>query len=132
MEIKAKVRASAAVPASKGKDGKDIPAQPAFPERTATAKFDLPADLASMTKAYGDAVVYAAAKNAIVISVQATMRRAIEAGKSAADISKIVSEFKPDVRNVVKQSAFEKATGAIKSLSAEERANLLKQLTAMK
>lgn len=132
MEIKAKVRASAAVPASKDKAGKDVPAQPAYPERVASAQFALPTDLAGLTKAYGDAVVYAAAKNAIVISVQATMRRAIEAGKSAAEISKIVSEFKPDVRNVVKQSAFEKATGAIKSLSAEERANLLKQLTAMK
>lgn len=132
MEIKAKVRASLAVPASKGKDGKDVPAQPAFPERTATAQFALPTDLAGLQKAYGDAVVYAAAKNAIVISVQATMRRAIEAGKSAADISKIVSEFKPDVRNVVKQSAFDKASGAIKSLSADERKALLAQLTAIK
>ena len=132
MEIQAKVRASAAVPAGKDKAGKDVPAQPAYPERVAKAAFNMPADLASMAKAYSDAVVYAAAKNAIVISVQATMRRAIEAGKNAADISKLVSEFKPDVRNVVKQSAFEKATGAIKSLSAEERANLLKQLQGMK
>lgn len=132
MEIKAKVRAAGATPASKGKDGKDIPATPATPELNAVATFDMPADLAGMTKAWGDAVVYAAAKNAVVISIQASMRRLMEAKKTPAEISAAVKAFKPDVRNVVKQSAFEKATGAIKSLSAEERANLLKQLTAMK
>lgn len=137
MEIQAKVRAQAAVPAKPASkvDGKDVAAvaaQPAKPEASAKANFNMPADLAGMSKLWGEQVVYAAAKNAIVISVQATMRRAIDAGKSAAEIQKVVDEFKPDVRNVVKQSAFEKATGAIKSLSAEERAKLLKELQAAK
>lgn len=138
MEIKAKVRASVAQPAkpaSKGTDGKDIPAVaaiPAQPEKNATAQFEMPADLAGMTKAWGDGVVYAAAKNAVTISVQATMRRLMDAGKTAAEIQQAVKEFKPDVRNVVKQTAFEKASGALKSLTAEERAKLLKDLQGMK
>lgn len=132
MEIQAKVRAQLAVPASKGKDGKDIPAQPAKPESTTKAQFNMPADLDSAVKAFGGPVVYAAAKGAIVISIQALMRRMLDAGKSLVEIQKAVAEFKPDVRNVVKQSAFEKATGAIKGLSADERVKLLKELQALK
>lgn len=132
MEIQAKVRAQAAVPASKDKNGKDVPATPARPESTTKANFNMPADLDSMVKAFGGPVVYAAAKGAIVISIQALMRRMIDAGKPAAEIQKAVSEFKPDVRNVVKQSAFEKASGAIKSLTPEERKKLLADLQAQK
>lgn len=139
MEIKAKVRAQPAQPAKaevKDKDGKvvtpAVPAQPAKPEAIAKANFDMPANLADMAKKYGDDVVYSAAKGAIVIAVQALMRRMIDSGKQAAEIQAEVSKFTPDVRNVVKQTAFEKATGAIKSLSAEERAKLLKELQGVK
>ena len=130
MEVRAKVNPSPAktVP---GKDGKPVTV-PAVKGGVASAQFNLPGDLAGLQKAYGDPVVYAHAKGSIIISLQAAMRRMIEAGKSAGDIQTAVAAFKPDVRTAVKQSAFEKATGAIKSLSAEERSNLLKQLQAMK
>ena len=132
MEIQAKVRASAAVPASKDKDGKEIAAQPAKPERVTKANYDMPADLDGAIKSYGKDVVWAAAKGAIVISIQALMRRCIDAGKSQADIQKEVSAFKPDVRNVVKQSAFEKASKSLSQLTPEERKKLLADLQAMK
>lgn len=130
MEISAKVRAQPAVPAHKDKAGKDVAAVAAKPESTTKANFDMPADLASMTKAYGDSVVYAAARGAIVISIQALMRRAIDTGKKQPEIQAMVSGFKPDVRNVVKQSAFEKVTTNITKLTPEERKALLKQLQA--
>ena len=126
MEVSAKVRPS---PASKTKDGKDIPAVKGGEVKVS---FNLPTDLAGLQKAYTDAVVYAHAKGSIIISLQAGLRRMIEAGKSAAECQTFASGYRPDVRTVVKQSAFEKATGAIKSLSAEERAKLLKELMAAK
>jgi len=130
IEVKAKVRPSPATTV-KGKDGKDV-VVPAFKGGETVAKYDLPTDLPGMIKAYGEPVVFAHAKGSIIISLQAAMRRLIEAGKSAADIQTAVTAFKPDVRTAVKQSAMEKATGAIKSLSADERKKLLAELQAMK
>lgn len=130
MEVKAKVRPSPAR-VEKDKDGKDVQI-PAFKGGETSVQFNLPATLPELVKSYSEAVVYAHAKGSIIISLQALMRRMIEAGKNQADIQKAVNEWKPDVKTVVKQSAFEKATGAIKSLSAEERAKLLKELQGLK
>ena len=129
MEVKAKVRPSPAV--TKTVDGKPV-TTPATKGGEVSAQFTLPTDLAGLQKAYSDAVVYAHAKGSIIISLQALMRRMIELGKSAAEIQTAVTAWKPDVRTAVKQSAFEKATGAIKGLSAEERAKLLKELQSLK
>lgn len=126
MEVTAKVRPT---PESKDKDGKVIPA---FKGGEVKVNFNLPGNLTDMVKAYTDPVVYAHAKGSIIISLQAGLRRMIEAGKSAAECQAFANSYKPDVRTVVKQSAFEKATSAAKSLSAEERAALLKQLQSMK
>lgn len=93
---------------------------------------NIPDKLADLQKAYGDEVVAAAAKGAIVISLQAFMRRHIEKGTTAADIQKAASAWRPDVRTVVKQSALEKASSTIKQLSPEERKKLLEQLQALK
>lgn len=84
-----------------------------------------------MRKNFGDEVVFKAAQDAITISLQAFMRRHIDKGTSAAEIQTAVNGWKPDVRSVVKASAFEKASGALSKLSAEERAALLKQLQGM-
>lgn len=125
-EIKAVVKPR---PASKGKDGKEIPATKGG---EAKAQFNMPANLAEAAKAWGEDVVWAAAEGAVVISVQALMRRMIDAGKTAAEISKAVAEYKPNVRTVVRQSAYEKATSAARSMTPEERAKLLKELQGMK
>ena len=92
----------------------------------------IPDTLADLTKAYGDTVVAAAAKGAIVISLQAFIRRHIEKGTTPANIQKEAAAWRPDVRTVVKQSALEKASSSIKQLTPEERKALLAQLQALK
>jgi len=42
-----------------------------------------------------------------------------------------VAAWKPDVRSIVKQSAFEKAASSLDKLSPEERKQLLAKLRAM-
>lgn len=89
-------------------------------------------NLAEMTKAFGEEVVFKAAQGAVIISLQAAIRRHIDKGTPVAEIQKAVDAWKPDVRSVTKASAFEKASSALGKLSAEERAALLKQLQGMK
>lgn len=97
-----------------------------------TIEYDVPEKLADLTKRFGEDVVAAAAKGQIVISLQAFMRRHIEKGTSQAELQKAASAWKPDVRTVVKQSAFEKATSQLDKLSPQERQELLKKLQATK
>lgn len=130
MEVKAKVRPSPAR-TEKDKDGKEVKI-PAFAGGEVSVQFNLPPNLDAAVKAYGQDVVYAHMKGSVIISLQAGLRRMIEAGKSKEECQKFANEYKPDVRTAVKQSAFEKASGAIKSLSAEEKKKLLAELQAAK
>jgi len=88
--------------------------------------------LPELAKQFGEEVVANAAKGAIIIALQAFIRRHIEKGSSAADVQKEVAAWKPDVRTVTKQSAFEKASGALDKLTPEERKTLLAKLQAAK
>jgi len=88
--------------------------------------------IAELVKNFGEEVIFNAAKSAVVISLQSFVRRHLDKGSDQATTQKEVSAWKPDVRSMVKMSAFEKATDSVKKLSAEERAALLKQLAAMK
>ena len=90
--------------------------------------YDVPADLATLTKRFGESVVAAHASGSIVISLQAFIRRQIEKGSSLPDIQKAVTAWKPDVRSAVKQTAFEKVVANLSKLSPQERADMLKQL----
>lgn len=93
--------------------------------------YDVPEKLEDLRKKFGDEVVAAHASGSIVISLQAFMRRHIEkADFDPKKLQEAVKTWKPDVRSVVKQSAFEKATSSIDKLSDQERAELLKRLTA--
>jgi len=92
--------------------------------------YDVPEKLEDLQKKFGGEVVAAAAKAQIVISLQAFMRRHIEKGTNHAELQKEVSAWRPDVRTVVKQSAFEKVTSSLDKLSPEERKKLLEQLRA--
>lgn len=130
MEVIAKVRPSPAVTV-KGKDGKEK-VIPAFKGGDVKVNFTMPATLADMTKAYGEDVTYAAAKGSVIISLQAGLRRLVEGGKSQAECQAFTTAYKPDVRTVVKQSAMQKATTAAQAMTPAERAELLKQLQAMK
>lgn len=97
-----------------------------------TCEFPLPATLADLSKAYGEDVVTTAAKGAIIISLQAYMRRQIEKGVAPAAIQTAVTAWKPDVRTITKQTAFEKAASSLDKLTPEERKQLLAKLQAAK
>ena len=112
----------------KDKDGKITKAGAIAP--AVTVEYNVPDKLADLSKAFGDDVVAAAAKGAIVISLQAFMRRHIEKGTAAAAIQTAVNDWKPDVRSIVKQTAFEKAASTLDKLTPAERAELLKKLQA--
>lgn len=124
MEISAVVQPK---PARKDKAGNPVPE---VKGGSAKANFNMPADLAGMAKTFGEAVTYEFAKSAIVIAVQALMRRMIQAGKSAAEIQQAVSGFKPDVRTAVRMTASEKAIQALRSLTPEERLKVLQEYQA--
>ena len=51
---------------------------------------------------------------------------------TAAQIQAAVTAWQPDVRNVVRQSAFEKASSSLDKLTPEERKALLAKLQAIK
>lgn len=93
-------------------------------------EFDLPEGQALVDK-YGLELVAGKAHGALVIDIQAAMRRLIDTGKSQEEIQAAVAAWAPGVRGpVVKQTAFQKAVGALGSLSAEEKAELLRQIKA--
>ena len=80
-------------------------------------------------KAFGEDVVASAAKGAIVISLQAFIRRHIDKGSDSATIQTAVAQWKPDSRTIIKQTAFERASGAIDKLTPEERKALIAKLS---
>ena len=93
---------------------------------------NIPATLAEKQKLFGDDVVNAAAEDSLIITVQALMRRLINKGSAVADIQAAVTAWRPDVRTVVRQSAFEKASTSLEKLTPEERKALLAKLQALK
>ena len=110
----------------KGLDGK------AVKDRQVKFDYNVPDKLPEQVKAFGEDVVAAATQDSIVISLQAYARQMLKKGKPDAEIITAAKAWRPNVRNVIKQTAFEKASSAITSLSQEERAALLKQLQAVK
>lgn len=108
-----------------------------------TVEVNIPATLADKVKLYSEDVVNSAAQDSLVISVQALMRRhmtdkvdktgkVVAKAKSAAEVQTLVTAWKPDVRSVVRQSAFEKASSSLDKLSPEERKALLAKLQQLK
>lgn len=114
----------------KDKDGKVT--KPGHIAPVVTVEYNVPETLPELAKVFGDDVVASAARGAIIISLQAFIRRHIEKGTKSEEIQKEVNSWKPDVRTVVKQSAFEKATSALDKLSPDERKALLARLQATK
>lgn len=94
-----------------------------------TVQYDMPEDFAGLVSKFGEEAVFNAARGAFVISLQAYGRRHIE--KDVAEIQNLISSWNPNERApAVKQSAFEKASGALAKLSPEEKAELLRKLQA--
>lgn len=97
-----------------------------------TVEVNIPEGTDNLVKAYGTEVVGSAAQGAIIISLQAFMRRLIEKGKNAIEIQAEAAKWKPDVRTIVKQSALEKATAGLDKLSDEERKALFAKYAVKK
>lgn len=96
-----------------------------------TCQYDVPESLSELVARFGEGVVVSAARGSIVIDAQAFMRRHIEKGQEA--IQGLLNAWTPGVRQPgTKKSAFDKAAAAIGSLSAEERAELIKKLKGAK
>jgi hypothetical protein len=93
-------------------------------------EFACPETLDAMIEAYGHELVFNAAKGSIVISLQSYIRRLLTKGSSPDAIAEAVAAWRPDVRAIVKQSAFDKVSGEVEKLTAEERAALLERLMA--
>ncbi len=123
MEISAKI----------GKDGSG----PSF-----KGTYDMPATLADKVAAWGEEVVNSKVAAAVVIDVQAGIRRQLvdvtnkegkvtTAAKSSAEIQAWCDSYKPEGgTRGTKQSALEKATAAVGKMTPAERAALLAQLQA--
>ena len=96
-----------------------------------TVQFDVPSDLKGLVAAYGEDVIVNKAQAALVIDLQAVLRRNI--AKSADELQQLVNAWKPGIRTpAAKQSAFEKAQAAISAISSpEERKALLAKLKAL-
>jgi hypothetical protein len=94
-----------------------------------TANVDIPETLEGLVAKYGEESVVANARGSFVISAQAYGRRHIE--KDQAELQSLFDNWNPNERAPAsKKSAFEKATSALSSLSAEEKAELLARLQA--
>lgn len=94
--------------------------------------FNMPGTVAEKIKAWGEDVVNAASEDSVIITIQALSRRLQKAGKSVAEINKAVADFKPNVRTLIRQSAFEKASSSLDKLTPEERKALLAKLQALR
>lgn len=116
--------------------------------------YDMPVGLDAKVKKYGAELIDAMAEDSLVINLQALMRRnmgskavaeskdasgkvvtkakAAVAPKSQAEIQQLISAWEPNVRNVVRQTAFEKATSSLDKLTPDERKALLQKLQALK
>lgn len=128
MKVSAQVKHPVGV--VKDKDGKVT--NPGKTVGPMEVEFAIGSSVDELTKQFGAEVVANAAKGAIIISLQAFIRRHIEKGTSQADVQKEVNAWKPDVRTVSKQSAFEKASSSLDKLTPEERKALLAKLMAAK
>lgn len=94
-----------------------------------TVQYDVPDSLADLTAKFGEGVIASNAKGAIVISLQAFVRRHID--KTQDELNALVADWKPDTRAAgPKKSALEKATELLSGMTPEARAALLAQLSA--
>lgn len=94
-----------------------------------TVQLDVPETLQDLIAKFGEETVVDNARASIVISAQALGRRHIE--KDQAELQSIFDSWNPSERSpAVKKTAFERATSAISSMSAEERQALLERLQA--
>lgn len=130
MKVSARTKGSPATTA-KDKDGKTVNVAAVPARGPVEVEIAIPEGTDALVKAYGTEVVGSAAKGAIIISAQAFMRRLLDKGSKQEEIQAEMTKWRPDVRTIVRQSAFEKAASSLDKLSPSERADLLKRLQAL-
>lgn len=92
--------------------------------------------LKGLVARFGEDVVASRAKSALVIDLQALVRRHLDAKEfkgspeDVAKIKKAAAEWKPTVSNGVRRSAAEKIEDSVAKMSPEEQKALLAKLTA--
>ena len=87
--------------------------------------------LEGLVSKFGKDVVKSRAKSALVIDLQALMRREIEGKDFSLDgLKKKVAEWKPSVISGVRRSASEKLEDTVSNLTPEQQADLLAKLQA--
>lgn len=93
-------------------------------------------NLKGLVTRFGEDVVYSRAKSALVIDLQALMRRHIDSKdfkgtpEDLAKLRKAAAEWKPTVSNGVRRSAAEKIEDSVAKMSPEEQKALLAKLTS--
>lgn len=118
-----KVSAKLGSPAT-DKDGKPI----ANSDRTVEVDYDFGENIEQMTSKFNPEVVFNNALSAMVINLQALIRRGIKAGKTDAQIAEAASAWKPDVRQISGKSTMEKTVDLFSKLSADEKKAAVAQL----
>lgn len=104
---------------------------------------NIPAVLAEKVKLVGEEAVNALVEDSWIINAQALMRRLMVAVKNKAgvvtraamkdaEVQAALTAWRPDVRTIIRQTAFEKAASSLDKLTPEERKQLLAKLQAIK
>ena len=130
MKVKARTTEPKLVEEKDAKTGEVKQVSKKVTKQEVECEVNIPSDFAGLVSAFGEELVAKAAEDAIIISAQAQMRRMLDAEKSDADIQTHMNSWKPDTKNVTRQSAFEKAASSIGKLTPQERAELLAKLQA--
>ncbi len=98
-------------------------------DKSVTVNYDMPQDLKGLIAKFGEEVVAGQAEAALVISLQAFMRR--HAAKPQAELQAQVDGWKPETRaTTVRKSAEEKINDLVGGLDAEARKALIAKLKA--
>lgn len=85
--------------------------------------------LKGLVSKFGEDVVYSRAMSALVIDLQALMRRHIESKEYSLDkLKKAVAEWKPTVVTAIRRTAAERIEDTVAKMTPEQRAELLKKL----
>lgn len=93
--------------------------------------YDFGDNLQEAIELFGEAVVWAYCLKGLTVAVQGHARGMIKSGKSPEEIQAAMAAYKPGTPRVTK-SKEDRARELLASLSAEERAKILKDLKASK
>lgn len=95
--------------------------------RTVSVDYEFGDDIDEMIEKFGDKVVFNHARGSLTVALQGWMRLQLDNKKSPAEIKAAVKDWKPGIRRQGK-TPIEKMRAQLSSLSAEDRAALLKDL----